>query len=345
MNLIERLLLERFDELQLGGTGLTRCIETAVLTPHFVTSRHVVALVFATGDPLPRVVAKIPRRPGDNEGVDREARMLRRLAELNGGPVAGVPAVVATVDVAGQTLLVETTVHGPELVPREVSRDLDRAVAVGAAFIGALPVVAPAEENADWYRTAVADPLAELVALAPMEGEAAELVDRTHALLEPLRTVALPAVFEHGDMSHPNLLLDTDGGLQVIDWERATEHGLPGHDLVFYVQYLAESQRSAFTRPEQCAAFDAAFVGPHGWARPALAAHLELRGVDPAVLDALVLTSWARSAATLVDRLRPGADGVETAGDALAVAVRNDRDVVLWRHAVRRAEEWAASAG
>jgi aminoglycoside phosphotransferase (APT) family kinase protein len=314
-----------------------------VLTPHFVTSRHVVALVFSPGDPRARVVAKIPRRPGDNEGVDREARMLRRLAELNGGPVSGVPAVVATVDVGGQTLLLETTVHGPELVPREVCRDPDRAIAVGAAFISALPVVVPAAENSDWYRTAVADPLADLVALAPMGGEAAQLASRTHALLEPLRTAALPAVFEHGDMSHPNLLLGADGGLQVIDWERATERGVPGHDLVFYLQYLAESRRSAFTRPEQCAAFDAAFVDPHGWARPALSAHLELRGVDPALLDALVVASWARSAATLVDRLRPGSDGVHAAGDALAVAVSNDRDVVLWRHAVLRAEERAAS--
>lgn len=341
MNLIERLLHERYDELQLAGAGLARRFETAVLTPHFVTSRHVVALVFSTGDPRSRVVAKIPRRPGDNEGVDREARMLRRLAELNGGPVAGVPAVVATVDVEGQTLLVETTVHGPELVPREVRRDLDRAVAVGAAFIGALPVVAPAAENPDWYRTAVAGPLAELVALAPMGGEAADLADRTHALLEPLRTAALPAVFEHGDMSHPNLLLDTDGSLQVIDWERATERGVPGHDLVFFLQYLAESERSAFTRPEQCAAFDAAFAAPDGWARRALAAHLRARGVDPALLDALVLTSWARSAATLVDRLRPGSDELQTGGEALVSAVRDDRDVVLWRHAVDRAEEQA----
>jgi aminoglycoside phosphotransferase len=343
VNLVERLLHERYDELHLADAGLSRRFETAVLTPHFVTSRHVVALVFSTGDPRSRVVAKIPRRPGDNEGVDREARMLRRLAELNGGPVAGVPAVVATVDVDGQTLLVETTVHGPELVPRAVREEPDRAVAVGAAFIGALPVVAAAAENADWYRTAVADPLAELVALAPMDGDAVELVDRTHALLEPLRSVALPAVFEHGDMSHPNLLLDTDGGLQVIDWERATERGVPGHDLVFYLQYLAESRRSAYTRPDQCAAFDVAFRAPDGWARPALAAHLELRGVDPALLDLLVVTSWARSAATLVDRLRPGADGVQAAGDALARAVSNDRDVVLWRHAVQWAEEGAGS--
>ncbi|TDK24087.1 hypothetical protein E2F48_15020 [Arthrobacter crusticola] len=52
---------------------------TVLLTPQFVLSRHVVALVFAVGSTRPVLVMKVPRCPGDNEGVRRETDMLRRL--------------------------------------------------------------------------------------------------------------------------------------------------------------------------------------------------------------------------------------------------------------------------
>jgi hypothetical protein len=337
VNFFERVLLDHTGELGLAAAGLAGPLESAVITPRFDTSRHVVALVFAAGDPAPRVVAKLPRVPGDNDGVEREAAALRRLTDLVGGPVPGVPAVLGTLRLDRRTLLVETVVAGAELTPARVQADRDAAVAAGRAFVDALPVVRPAGQNVGWYDAAVTAPLARLAERVPLDGELPRLVERTHAVLDRLRSAALPAVFEHADLSHPNLFLVPDGGLGVIDWERATADGVPGHDLVFFLQYLAESQRSAWTRPEQAAALEEAFTGVQAWALPVLRDHLRHRAVDPGLAGPLVVATWARSAATLAGRLLAEGAG-RAAAASVADVVAADRDVTLWRRAVELAE-------
>lgn len=346
MNLVERALTEQYDELGLADVGLPRRMETVLLTPRFVTSRHLVALVSRPGDSRPLVVAKIPRRPGDNEGVHHEASTLRRLTALAGAPVPGVPLLLGTVDVGEHTLLVETAVQGTAVDPPRVRLDRDRVVRAGAAFVSQLPVVRAADDNRDWYSAALVEPLQALADLVPLGGETALLCARTHAVLQPLREVALPAVFEHGDLSDPNLFVGPDGALQVIDWERASASGVPAHDLVFFLQFVAEAARTATERPAQLAAFDDSFVGPGAWTRPVLLEHLEARGVDPDLLPLLTLATWARASATLVSRLVPDSDlagSVQTAPspEALATAVLQDRDFALWRHALTRVEERA----
>jgi aminoglycoside phosphotransferase (APT) family kinase protein len=340
MNLIEQVLIERFEELGLAPLGFGRRLQSVVLTPRFPTSRHVVALVFSDGDPRPRVVAKIPRRSRDDDGVRTEARVLRLLKSLAADAVPGVPAVLGTVDVDGRTMLVETAVHGVALDPAQVLRNPDGAVTAGVRFLAGRPMIRRAEDNTNWYAGALTQPLAALARLAPPEGEIESLCARTHAVLEPLRQVPLPAVVEHGDMSHPNLFLTEDrSSLLVIDWERATVEGLPGHDLVFFLQYVSQCMRGAVTRPDQLAAFDDAFVGPGGWARPVLATHLAERGVSPDLAGLLVLASWARTAASLVPRLGAGGPAGGSEATALAEALTADRDVALWRHALDRAEQ------
>jgi hypothetical protein len=124
-----------------------------------------------------------------------------------------------------------------------------------------------------------------------------------------------------------------------MDWERARGDGLPGHDLVFYLQYVAESRAGAFTREQQVEAHDDVF-GERGWGVGIARAALDRVGVDPDLLDLLVLASWARSAATLAERIAPGSPQADV--DA---TVRADRDVRLWRHVVERAEQRSQSQG
>ena len=343
MNLVERALTEHFDTLGLETVGLGRRLQTTVLTPRFPTSRHVVALVFDDGDPRPRAVAKVPRQLFDDGGVLLEAQVLASLHGSASGTFRGAPALLGTVDVHGRTMLVESAVQGTPLEPRLVAADPGRAVRAAAAFLAELPVTRAAEDGHDWYQRTLTAPLADLAARFPLGGETARLCDRTHALLEPLRGVALPAVFEHGDLSHPNLFTSADGGsLLAIDWERADPAGLPGHDFVFFLQYVGRCVHGGSSRADQFQAFDDAFAGATGWARPALDAHLSLRGVPPELSGLLVLASWARTAATLASRL--GADGAGTGSAAAAEqAVSADRDMDLWRHAVARAEAGALS--
>ena len=328
---IDAVLRDHYDEWNLAGLGLGRDWTTVFITPQFTTSRHVVALIFAPGARQPSLVVKVPRCPGDNEGVLREADMLWQLGVLGGDQVEGVPRVVAALDLSGHTVLVETPLTGPALDPDRVAADLPVAVALGVDFIDSLPCTRPAAGNEGWYERTVERPLQALELLLPGEDELTDLVGRTHEALQPLRSAQLPAVFEHADLSHPNLLIGPAGRLQVMDWERASAYGLPGHDLTFYLQYLSESAEQAFERPAQLAAFDTAF-GRDGWAREPLRQHLVRRDIDPALLPALVLATWARSASTLAFRLAaesagPGeqTQGVAAGGAGTGTGDRGDR--------------------
>ena len=343
MNFIDSVLREHYEEWDLAGFGLGSEWTTLLVTPQFTTSRHVVGLIFPEGARHPSLVVKVPRCPGDNEGVQREAEMLRQLSVLSGGRVEGIPHAVATLDVGEHTVLVETALTGAPLDPYRVAGDLAGAVALGVDFVAALPCTRPGADNEDWYERTVERPLEALISLLPGDAEVSGLVHRTHELLRPLRLSPLPAVFEHADLSHPNLLVQADGRLQVMDWERASLYGVPGHDLVFYLQYLSESADMAFSRVAQLAAFDKAF-GPGGWALEPLREHLILRNVDPELLPLLVIATWARSASTLAYRL--ATEDVPVPGSArLRTAVLDDRDFWLWRHVVAAGPKPAGADG
>lgn len=333
MSFVEQFLRDHYDEFALDRYGLGKRWETLLLTPRFATSRHVVALVFPSREREPALVVKVPRQPGDNSGVRREAAMLDQLSAAVDSSGGGVPRLVGIRDAGPFTVLVETALTGMPLDPRTVAADLPSAVATGTEFVASLPCTHAATDNADWYQRAVAAPLAALEDLAG-DAPTRELVEHTHQLLAPLRQAQLPAVIEHGDLSHPNLLIKPGGALQVMDWERSLTDGVPGHDLVFYLQYLSESSEQAFAREAQLAAFDKAF-GQGGWALDPLSRHLGMRGVDQSLLPLLVIATWARSTATLADRLAQEAEADPLQGNGkVRATLQADRDFWLWRHVV-----------
>lgn len=339
MSLIERVLRRHHDQLGLDALGLGTAVEVTLLTPRFATSRHVVALVYPEGGREPGIVVKIPRQPGDDEAVRLEADVLRHLTTLPASGGLHVPTVLGVVSAEGRTMMVQSAVVGTPLNARAVRRHFERALSAGTAFISALPVVRPAEDNADWYEAAMERPLARLAQHVPMGGDTADLCARTHAVLEPLRSTALPTVFEHGDLAHPNLFLTGPGAsLGVIDWERATPDGLPGHDLVFFLQFLGESAERPGNGRTSAAVFDRAFVDPGAWGVPVLREHLQARGLEPGMWRQLVVASWARTAATLVDRLVPAGIAGHLSSLPPEKATGPRRDMLLWRHAVERAE-------
>ncbi|TLM73758.1 aminoglycoside phosphotransferase family protein [Pseudarthrobacter sp. NamB4] len=333
MKYIDQILRENFRDLDLEQVGLKGRWDILLLTPQFVTSRHVVALIFARGAQVPALVVKIPRQPGDNESVRKEADVLLQLKALGVGSEQGAPEVVGVLNVGGQTVLVETAVVGNLLEPQRVVENFPLAVAAGMKFVAAMPCTRTVPENTDWYERTIAGPLSELASLLPRDAEVAELIDRTHEVLEPLRSKQLPAVVEHGDLSYHNLFLQPNGRLQVVDWERSRLDGLPAHDLIFYLQYIGQSQENALaSRRLQLRAFENAF-SPGGWAVGPVAEHLRLRNVERDLLPYLVIATWARSTASMTYRLAGQAEHEGEAGN-LRTAVTSDRDYWLWRHAV-----------
>lgn len=300
-----------------------------IITPRFDTSRHVVALREPVSDPASWVV-KIPRQPGDDSGIGREGHMLDALRRAAPAISGSVPRVDRFATLGSTTYLLREALHGTPLDPASVERDYNRAVDTGVRFIDAMPLTREPAENGDWYERLVVAPLGRLSVLSGSTS-VADLVKRTHVALTTFRDRELPAVFEHGDLGHPNVLLSETGELRVLDWERAREHGLPGHDLVFFLQYCAESARGAFTREAQMVAFDELWAAG-GEGRRVLSAQLERQVL--AFDEAFVLLAWARSASTLADRLEAHAGSDEGSSTSIDELIASDRDVMLWRHAL-----------
>ena len=246
------------------------------ITPGFVESRHVLGLFL---DSRARVcsVAKTARFEWDSVGVRREAAALARLVELAPQLRDSVPEVLACVTFAGRDVLLESVLEGEALTHQRVRREPAAAAAV-ARWISALPV-SGYDDGAMIIDELLEPPLARLDAMAPMGDPIRELASATRIAVEPLRGMVLPRPFEHGDVSHPNLLVAEHGGrlsVGIVDWELARERGAPGHD-----------------------AFSAG-----GRGRRAFTAGL----ADSVPLDAirpLFVLAWARAALRLFDRLAP----------------------------------------
>ncbi|HEY6608744.1 MAG TPA: phosphotransferase, partial [Candidatus Limnocylindria bacterium] len=133
------------------------------------------------------------------------------------------------------------------------------------------------------------------------------LVGRTREALGPLERQAPPAVFEHGDLSHPNLVVRDEGGLGVLDWELARPDGLPLHDLCFFLGYVALA-----TVGEEGDPFEGLVrvLGHPTWgAAAALHSEAARLGIDREAIPGLVIACWARAFAGLADRLAGGAAG------------------------------------
>lgn len=340
MNFFERTLNVRIGSQRLADFGLNRAMDTVLVTPRFDTSRHVIALLSPAGSGKPALVAKVPRRPGDSSGVRTEEAILRRLANAESA-VQGVPQIVGLLEEDGYAVLVETALDGPPLDPRRVKEHFDDAVQAGVQFVRRLP---PSDSNltgSAWLTCAIEAPLQRLAA-ASGGTVSRDLVEATLALLRPLAGSGFRPVYQHGDLSHPNLLWGPDG-LQVMDWERANPIGLPGADLVFYLQYLAESRRDAYDRAAQVLVFEETFGSSEAWGMVTVADYLGELSILPTLASRVILATFAGSAGTLTDRLAIRQDSPEGEGGApaptpldLGATIAEDRDVVLWKHILRQ---------
>jgi len=281
---------------------------SVLVTPRFPTSRHVVALVVPDGERDPALVVKIPRLAEDTGGVEHEAEVLR---SLEGVP--GVPRALALARAHGRCGLVETAVRGVPLNPRAVRHDAEASVRTVRAWLERLPTAAPDREAAERL---IGRPLAAAESLEP------RLVERTLAAVAPLAGSEFPLVLEHGDVSHPNLVLQPDGSLAVIDWELAEPRGLPLNDLCFFLAYVAACRDGADSADAVATSFLRAFVGRDAWGGRIVLEEARRLGLPSGLVEPLFLAVWARDAARFPARAGLGAGSQES------------RPHVRWRLAV-----------
>jgi len=179
--------------------------------------------VYKKGSSEPGAVLKVPRLADDPGGVEREWSSLR-LLETGGWRLAeSVPRALALSRLDGWPVLIKTAVAGRLIGPAVLRSRPEEIVSLVTDWVLALPRL-PADEAStrEAIDRLVGSALAAFRKRADASAADRQLADQTAAPLERLPGSGLPLVFEHGDLSHPNLLRGSDGRLAVIDWSWAS---------------------------------------------------------------------------------------------------------------------------
>lgn len=339
MNVVLSFLEANRTRLKLADYGVNGSLASLVITPRFRASSHVIFLVSAGDQAEPVVVAKVPRLAQATASIEREVTNLRAVQNLRPEGFASVPRVVAFEAYRGYPVLVETALVGRPLDPGAVRRDLHGSCQKVTTWLGDLQSATQvgAAQTANWFDRLVEEPLRYFTERFPVSMEETKLLDQTRALVEPLRSLALPAVFEHGDLSHPNLILLKTGQLGVLDWELADPQGLPAYDLFFFLTYAAFALADARSSGSHLPAFQAAFWGAQSWATPYITDYAQRLQLPSAALKPLFVFSWLRYLAGLLMRLDNAGQEATRLGPETATWLRANRYYSLWQHAVTHA--------
>ena len=331
---------ERFVEAH-GGTFQLTAPDTSrayvVATPTFPSSRCVVFLMDPGPSCEPTLVAKITRAEADDDPHAREAGNLRA-AHLAHGSIEA-PRLVAHAVFERHALLVETAVGGTMIRPRLVRSKPTACIEAVMRWLEDFhhATRAPEGDVPGRVQTLVESPLARLQSIVAHEPAGPELLAHVRRVTSRLDSLSVPLVFEHGDLSSPNLMMLTNGRAGVLDWELGEPRGLPAVDLFFFLAFIAFARERA-TTPEQCvAAFRGAFFGPTAWAQPYIARYAASVGVPKKALAPLFLLCWSRYLADLPERMA-WAVGRDLRPDELA-DVRRDRYWHLWKYAAENVDE------
>jgi aminoglycoside phosphotransferase (APT) family kinase protein len=329
------------ERLGLARLGLEGPLTSVLVTPRFRASSHVVHLVLGAAGPDPKLVVKLPRLAGGDSFVRREAANLEAVARSAREP-GSIPRLVALEPHAGRTLLVQSAVEGDVLERSRVRRDPERWCA--AALTWLLPLAQGGEPRwlgpEDLARLVTA-PLARLEASAEFSQAERSALARTRNLVEQLRGRRLPATFEHGDFSPPNVLRQPFGRLGVLDWEGAEPIGMPGSDFFFFLGYVAFARENAASTDACLHAFHSAFFGAEAWARPWVQRYAQALGLEAQSLGPLLVLCWARTLARLVDRILGAGEG--RLSGATLEWLRGNRYYALWRDSLVHVEQIQSS--
>lgn len=345
MNMILRFLTENRQRFSLERYGATGHLSALVITPRFQASSHVVFLIWGEQSASPVLVAKTPRLKGATASLHREVSNLRLVQSGRPTALTSVPQVVAYESYQEYPILIETALNGQAMDPAYTRRHHQRCCEAMTTWLIDLQQRGKVEneKTADWFAQLVERPIRYFRQRFPVNAQEAQLLARTEALLAPLRGWQMPLVFEHGDLSHPNLLLLPNGEPGVLDWELANPAGLPACDLFLFLTYVAFARHDAQERSTYQAAFQEAFLGPTAWVGPYVRHYREALALPPEALPPLFVLTWLRYIVTQLVRLDDGQtrDEAEVTQCAPATAhwLRQNRYYALWRTAVEQADK------
>jgi aminoglycoside phosphotransferase (APT) family kinase protein len=299
-----------------------------LVTPRYEDSRHVIALLLDSSS-QPRIVGKIVRRPDDRSTLATEFEVLQKLATLS-ADARTAPRPLAFVQHHGHWMLIETAVNGVILTHRRVRKAPTRSWSIVDRWLRSLPITGNTSTTR-WFNDQITAPLNVAVSMLRATQAERRMFAATKRILRPLTSASLPMPLEHGDLSHPNLLLSR-GRLGVVDWETGRVHGVPGADAAVFLAFMAFARDGAHGLEPEAAAYGRHFLSQDGQGRQLLKGHLERAEIDPKWLDLILLATWTRYALHVFPRLAPrGETDPEDRIDLARQLFRGGRSLRLWR--------------
>ena len=265
-----------------------------LLTPRFRASRNVTFLGCHLGGGGIRVVAKTPRLREDGSALQAEAKRLDSIQSLRPGGFDSLPRILSVEEFGGRTLLIESALPGLLLSPTRLRRSRRRACRQVTSWLIDFHLATRRIERPDLNGLLMA-PLERIGRALPR----LELVTRSRQGLSEILHSSLPTVCEHGDLSHPNLILESNTKLGVVDWGWAEIRGLPTVDLFFFLIYATRAGE-----PLNETALERTFHPREGWALPFIDRYARQLKLDRNWLRGLFIACWVRSVARTLDRLR-----------------------------------------
>lgn len=340
MNTVLTYLNNNWQRLRLDRFGTPAGLSSVMLTPGFRASSHLIFFVLKAGYDQPILVIKLPRLAGDHGRLDKEVENLRKLHGMQEGGFDSIPRVVAYEDCSGHKLLVETMVKGEVMRRSLVKRKTDNCIFTVLEWLDKISKasVVSSEQVPNWFEELVESRLRILENGWPLSDRERVFLDRTRELVAPLRDERLPLVFEHGDFSAPNILIEEKSGLGVVDWELAEPLGIPAADLFFFLSYVAFSRSGAEEPGDYLKAFQEAFFLPKGWTKPYVLHYGELLKISPDLLKPLFVLSWSRYLAHTVARLKGSGNGGNMLAEETVSWLRGNRYYQIWQHTVENSD-------
>jgi aminoglycoside phosphotransferase (APT) family kinase protein len=329
MNTVVAFLHENQARLGLERYGGLTGMQSLILTPNFRASRHLIFLLFPEGQRTPALVAKVPRAADGGSSLEQEARNLQAVHAATPGGMDSIPRLVAYETYCGYPLLIETAIVGPLMSPAAVRANRDANCDLLLEWLVTLERSTASTADVGWFERLIEQPIGELARLLSLDEGEQQALEQTHQHTQALRSANFPLVCEHGDMSHPNIILLSETQVGVIDWELADPHGLPACDWFFFLSYVASALAQARTPDEHLKAFESAFFGQTAWAGALIRRYTQSMGLADDLLKPLFVACWARYTAYLLLRLSEQ----QVAADAdSAKWLRTNRYYHYWRY-------------
>lgn len=331
-------LAENWRRLGLDAYGAPSRFSWLLLTPNpcHAAARHLILLVLDRASAQPVIVAKLPRLADDNVQIEREIRSLKLAQAARPAGFESIPRIITTAEIAGRRLLLETALHGKRMTPELVQHSFTKCAEAVVAWVIEFNL-ATADACGCNYHELIEMPLQFFTPMLACSSEDEWLMQRTLEATAPLRSQPVPAVFEHGDLFFPNILL-ANGSAGVLDWETGEPHSFPAGDLFFFLGYAAFARSGRYASSDCVRPFDQAFFPAAPWTQEYIALYVRALGLNPELLTPLFVAFWTRCLLTKAVRMH-ASPPFHHENSHPTVAVENEaaelhrtRDYNVWRH-------------